>query len=73
MTTSLKPIDYTVHTISDADYTIDYGSTKEESEMSFAERLAMQIEQANAKVTINRLSQPLIGTHHTFGKLLSFA
>ena len=58
MTTSLKPIDYTVHTISDADYTIDYGSTKEESEMSFAERLAMQIEQANAKVTINRVSQP---------------
>ena len=58
MSTSLKPIDYTVHTISDADYTIDYGSAKEESEMSFAERLAVQIEQADAKVTINMVSQP---------------
>lgn len=58
MTTSLKPIDYTVHTISDADYTIDYGSAKEESEMSFAQRLAMQIEQADTRVTINRVSQP---------------
>jgi len=55
MTTSLKPIDYTVHTISDADYTIDYGSAKEESEMSFAERLAMQIEQADTKVTMNTM------------------
>ena len=55
--TTLKPIDFTVHTISDADYTIDYGDVKEESEMSFAERLAMQIEQADAKVTINRVSQ----------------
>ena len=57
MTTSLKPIDYTVHTISDADYTIEYGDVKEESEMSFAERLAVQIEQADAKVIINRVSQ----------------
>ena len=56
--TTLKPIDYTVHTISDADCTIDYGSAKEEAEMSFSERLAMQIEQADAKVTINRVSQP---------------
>ena len=55
MTTSLKPIDYTVHTISDADYTIDYGDAKEESEMSFAERLAMQIEQSDAKVTMNTM------------------
>ena len=58
MTTPLKPIDYTVHTISDADYTIDYDSIKEESKMSFAERLAMQIEQADAKVTLNMVSQP---------------
>lgn len=58
MTTSLKPIDYTVHTISDADYTIEYGDTKEESEMSFAERLALQIEQADTRVTLNMVSQP---------------
>lgn len=55
MSTSLKPIDYTVHTISDAAYTVDYGDAKEESEMSFAERLAMQIEQADAKVTMNTM------------------
>ena len=48
MTTSLKPIEYTVHSI-------DYGSIKEESEMSFSERLAMQIEQADAKVTMNTM------------------
>ena len=58
MTTSIKPIEYTVHTISDADYTIDYGSVKEEAEMSFAERLALQIEQADTKVTLNRVSHP---------------
>lgn len=58
MIASLKPIDYTVHTISDADYTIDYGSIKEEAEMSFSERLAMQIEQADTKVTLNRVSHP---------------
>lgn len=45
MSTSLKPIDYTVHTISDADYTIEYGDAKEESEMSFAEQLTILWEQ----------------------------
>lgn len=56
--TNLSTIEYTVHSICDADYTIDYGSIKEESEMSFAQRLAMQIEQSDAKVTLNRVSHP---------------
>lgn len=61
MTTSLKPIEYTVHNI-------DYGSIKEESEMSFAERLAMQIEQADTKVTLNRVSQPFSWDVYTYVK-----
>lgn len=58
MTTSLKPIEYTVHSICDADYTIDYNealNVKAEAEMSFSERLAMQIEQADTKVTMNTM------------------
>ena len=51
MSPSFLPIEYTVETI-------DYAELKDESEMSFAERLAMQIEQADAKVTINRVSHP---------------
>ena len=43
--TTLSTIEYTVHSICDADYTIDYGSIKEESEMSFAEQLTILWEQ----------------------------
>ena len=53
MTTSLKPIEYTVETI---DYNEAFNA-KPEAEMSFSERLAMQIQQADTRVTLNRVSQ----------------
>lgn len=53
-TLSLLPIKYDVTTISDADYT----NTKEEASMSFAERLALQVEQADSRVTMNAMHKP---------------
>lgn len=51
MTTSLKPIEYNVEVI---DYNEAFNA-KPEAEMSFSERLAMQIEQADTKVTMNTM------------------
>ena len=51
MTTSLKPIEYNVEVI---DYNEAFNA-KSESEMSFSERLTMQIEQADTKVTMNTM------------------
>lgn len=38
--------------------TIEYEPSVDPEVMTYAQRLAMQIEQADAKVTINRVSQP---------------